>query len=137
MKGPHKIFYLQIPLANNGYCYRVVGTDEIHRGEITLHQGKTHPKGIGGYVQLNPGASSPLSRFAEFALEWFGSEDVHCSVYYNGNHNRVDILFGRDNFPQPGQKLMLEFCFEPGWPVKTFELDSFPVSSLLGPAESS
>ena len=33
------------------------------------------------------------------------------------------------------QKLMLEFCFEPGWPVKTFEMDSFPVSSLLGAGE--
>lgn len=137
MKGPQKIFYLQIPLVNNGYCYRVVGTDEIHRGEITLHQGKPHPKGIGGYVQLKPGASSPLSRFAKFALEWFGSEDVHSSVYYNGNQNRVDILFGQDDFPQPGQKLMLGFCFEPGWPVKTLEMDSFPVSSLLGPGESS
>lgn len=137
IKGTQKIFYLQIPLANNGYCYRVVGTDEIHRGEIALHQGKTHPRGIGGYVQLKPEATSPLYRFAEFAFEWFGSEDVHCSVYYNGNQNRVDILFGRDDFPQPGQKLMLEFCFEPGWPVKTFEMDSFPASSLLGSGESS
>jgi hypothetical protein len=132
MKGTQKIFYLQISLANNGYCYRVVGTDEIHRGEITLHQGKTHPKGIGGYVQLKPESASPLARFAKFAVEWFGSTDIHTMVFYNGNQNRVDILFGRNDFPQPGQKLMLEFCFEPGWPVQTSELDSFPVSSLLG-----
>jgi hypothetical protein len=132
MKGRQKIFYLQIPLVNNGYCYRVVGTDEICRDEITLHQGKTHSQGIGGYVELKPEAASPLSRFATFARDWFGSEDLDCSVYYNGNRNRVDILFGRNDFPKPGQKLMLEFCFEPGWPVKTFEANPFPATLLLG-----
>jgi hypothetical protein len=64
VKGAQKIFYLQIPLVNNGYCYRVIGTDEICRDEITLHQGKTHSQGIGGYVELKPEAASPLSRFA-------------------------------------------------------------------------
>ena len=46
------------------------------------------------YVQLKPEAVSLLSCFVKFALEWFSSEDVHSSVYYNGNQNRVDILFG-------------------------------------------
>jgi hypothetical protein len=132
VKGAQKIFYLQIPLVNNGYCYRVIGTDEICRDEITLHQGNTHSQGIGGYVELKPEAASPLSRFATFARDWFGSEDLDCSVYYNGNRNRVDILFGRNDFPKPGQKLMLEFCFEPGWPVKTFEANPFPATLLLG-----
>ena len=90
VKGSHKIFYLQIPLANNGYSVAVP----------IVRQRDLQVENLSGYVQLKPGASSPLSRFAEFALEWFGSEDVHCSVYYNGNQNRVDILFGLDDFPE-------------------------------------
>ena len=100
-----EIFYLQIPLVNNGYCYRVVDTDEIHRGEITLHQGETHPKGIGGYVQLKLESSFPLSRFAKFALEWFGSEDFDISVYYNGDQNRDFLSIQRFDSCTKGQSI--------------------------------
>eukprot|EP00978_Attheya_sp_CCMP212_P027077 scaffold90284_cov45-Attheya_sp.AAC.1 len=93
MKGGKLHYYLQIPLSNNGYLYRIVNPEEIRHSGISLHQGVAHPSGIGGYVALNEIGSLPVSEFVEFASEWFGCDGtlLRLSVFYNGAHNRVDI----------------------------------------------
>jgi hypothetical protein len=132
VKGRHgeKHFYLQIPLSNNGYLYRTISAEEILHSGISLHRGTAHPQGIAGYVSLTEIGSAPLSEFVRFAVNWFGCEatSIRLSVFYNGPHNRVDIRMERLDFPRIGDKVSLEFCFEPGFPVQNFQSSSFAVT---------
>ena len=45
-------YYLQIPLSNNGYMYRIIDDADIGFRNLSLHRGATHPAGIGGFVSL-------------------------------------------------------------------------------------
>lgn len=127
-------YYFRIPLANNGYLYRIIKDEDILRRGMSLHDGPAHPGGIGGYVALTKIGSGCLYEFARFAEEWFECHDDEAleslsqSVYYNAQANRVDIVVRRFDFPNPGDRVSLEFCFEPGFPVKTFGPDSFGLS---------
>jgi hypothetical protein len=124
-------YYLQIPLSNNGYMYRIIEQADISVGSVTLHKGKTHPAGIGGYVGLTEEGAAQFAPFAAFALSWFGCsspEDLMQSVFYNGPHNRVDVIFERKNYPQPGDRVSLELCFQPGFPTEDFNRAAFTVT---------
>jgi hypothetical protein len=131
--GKHS--YFQIPLVNSGYLYRIIETKDILQRDVWLHPGKTHPCGIGGYVALTEIASGCLHGFARFAVDWFncstdgtGPESLNQSVYYNDSANRVDIVFERRDYPTSGDRVSLEFCFEPGWPLKQVAPASFPLT---------
>jgi hypothetical protein len=124
-------YYLQIPLSNNGYMYRIIEQADISVGSVTLHKGNAHPAGIGGYVGLTEEGAAQLAPFAAFAMSWFGCsnpEDLMQSVFYNGPHNRVDVIFERKNYPQPGDRVSLELCFEPGFPTEEFTRAAFTVT---------
>ena len=129
-----KHYYFQVPLANSGYLYRIMEDKHVLRRDISLHHdGKAHPGGaIGGYVALNEIGSGRLYAFSKFAVEWFGctseEEAVEClrqGVYYNAGANRVDIVTERLDFPTPGDRVSLEFCFEPGFPVNKLGATTF------------
>jgi hypothetical protein len=124
-------YYLQTPLSNNGYMYRVIDDKDIGLRNISLHQGKTHPAGIGGYyVSLTEIGAAHFAAFAAFATTWFGCspEDLLQSVFYNGPRNRFDVVFERKDYPLAGDKVSLELCFEPGFPVKEYSHASFRVT---------
>jgi hypothetical protein len=67
-------------------------------------------------------------RFAKFAAFGCRPEDLSQSVFYNAPHNRVDVLLERADRPVAGHKVSLEFCFEPGFPVKEYSQASFRVT---------
>jgi hypothetical protein len=103
---------------------------EIRHSGISLDRGVAHPSVIGGYVALTEIGSPPLYEFVEFASEWFSCEGtlLRLSVFYNGAHNRVEIRMERLNFHRQGDKVSLEFCFEPGFPVQNLDSSSFAVT---------
>ena len=112
--------------------YRVIENTSISQRGVPLHQGSKHPEGIAGYLELTEEASEHFASFALFALSWFGCtekpEEVTQSCFYNGNQNRIDIGFTRENYPCIGDNVVLEICFEPGFPMKRFIAKSFPLS---------
>ena len=130
LKHGKKHYYFQVPLANNGYLYRIIEDKHALR-DISLHDEKAHPGGIGGYVSLNEIGSGRLYAFSKFAVEWFGCSEEEAverlsqGVYYNSGAKRVDIVTERFDFPTPGDRVSLEFCFEPGFPVKKFGPTTF------------
>jgi hypothetical protein len=123
-------YSLQIPLSNNGYMYRIIADADIGFRDILLHRGKTHPAGISGYVSLNEVGAAQFAPFAAFASAWYACspEDLVQSVFYNSLHNRVDVVLERKDFPRPGDKVSLEICFEPGFPVQEFDHAAFRVT---------
>ncbi|KAL3906595.1 MAG: hypothetical protein SGILL_009207 [Bacillariaceae sp.] len=129
MPGKTTHYYLQIPLSNNGYMYRIIADRDIAQRDISLHKGETHPDGIGGFVELTEDSMADFTPFAEFATAWFGckAELIDQNVYYNGPYNRVDIVFERQDYPNEGDKVSLEICFEPGYPIKTFQKSTFRI----------
>jgi hypothetical protein len=123
-------YYLHIPLSNNGYMYRIIDDEDIGFRNISLHRGATHPAGNGAYVSLTEVGAAQFAPFAVFASSWFGCspEALVQSVFYNGLHNRVDVVLEREDYPNLGDKVSLDFCFEPGFPVKEFNHASFRVT---------
>ena len=123
-------YYLQIPLSNNGYLYRIISDADIGLRNLSLHRGSTHPAGIGGYVSLTKDAAADFYPFVAFAASWFecGAENLNLAVFYNGAENRVDVVVERKNHPNDGDKVSLEFCFEPGFPIKEFDEATFRVT---------
>jgi hypothetical protein len=120
-------FYFQIPLSNNGYLYRIVDPDLVRT--VALH-GAAHPGGIDGYLPLTEVGSESLAEFADFGVTWFGCsiDLLRLSVFYNGEKSRLDIRVERLDFPAKKDKVSLEFCFEPGFPIKEFDEFSFAIT---------
>ena len=123
-------YYLQIPLSNNGYLYRIISDADIGLRNVALHRGRTHLHGIGGYVSLTKDAAADFFPFVAFAASWFEceAENLELAVFYNGAKNRVDIVVERKNHPNDGDKVSLEFCFEPGFPIQEFDEATFRVT---------
>ena len=94
------------------------------------HRGSTPPAGIGGYVSLTKDAAADFFPFVAFAASWFEceAENLELAVFYNGAKNRVDIVVERKNHPNDGDKVSLEFCFEPGFPIQEFDEATFRVT---------
>ena len=122
--------YLQIPISNNGYMYRVVNDADIRLRNLSLHKGATHPTGIGGFVALTKDAAAEFVPFLTFACSWFDCnvDDITLTVFYNGEKNRVDVVMERKDEPSQGDKVSLEICFEPGFPVEEFDQAAFHVT---------
>lgn len=127
LAGGKTHYYLQIPISNNGYMYRVVNDADIGLRDLSLHKGRTHPTGIGGYVSLAKDAAAEFLPFLIFACSWFGcnEDDIALKVFYNGEKNRVDVVMERKDEPSRGDKVSLEICFEPGFPVQEFNQTAF------------
>ena len=123
-------YYLQIPLSNDGYMYRIIDDEDIGFRNISLHRGAAHPTGIDGYVSLTEIGAAQFAPFAAFSSSWFGCspEALVQSVFYNGPRHRVDVVLAREDYPHIGDKVSLEFCFEPGFPVQEFNNASFRVT---------
>ena len=66
----------------------------------------------------------------EFVASWFqcGAENLDLAVFYNGDENRVNIVVERKNHPNDGDKVSLEFCFKPGFPIMDYDEASFRVT---------
>ena len=115
-------YYLQIPMSNDGYVYRMMPDTEIARRDIVLHRGTSHPEGIQGFARLHWEAASDFLPFVSFARAWFqcGKQSIQQGVFYNGSANRVDVVMERLNYPRQGHKVSITLCFEPGWPIEEF-----------------
>mmetsp|Transcript_12584 Transcript_12584/g.34897 ORF Transcript_12584/g.34897 Transcript_12584/m.34897 type:complete len:264 (+) Transcript_12584:253-1044(+) len=113
-------YYLEIPMSNDGYVYRMMPDTKIARHNITLHRGTSHPEGIQGFSLLHWDASSDFLPFLSFARAWFQcrQQNIKQAVFYNGSANRVDVVMERLNHPRQGDKVSITLCFEPGWPIQ-------------------
>lgn len=61
-------YYLQIPMSNDGYVYRMMPDTEIARRDLALHRGtSSHPEGIKGVAQLHHEAARDFHPFMSFA----------------------------------------------------------------------
>ena len=102
--------------------YRIIDDADMGFRNISLHRGAPHPAGIDGYVALTEVGAAQFTPFAAFASTWFGCspEDLLKSVFYNGPHNRVDVVLESKDYPLAGDKVSLDLYFEPGLPVQEF-----------------